>query len=141
MKNIPVAIAGALFLALTGCSSTADTAKETSKPTNSKTTGDPATGDSATGDCSAANARATRGLTVTNGRFDITCAKVSRGRQMFIVNGSAKKVTVSTAAGAPERFTVELPKRTSTYAWTPKTEGTYTLTAIPGSGKATVVVR
>lgn len=135
MRNGSFAATALILLTLAGCSNGGDKAQGATPSTTEKPTTT-----AATSGCSASQAEAARGLTVTDGKFDVTCAKVALGKQVFITNGGSKKVTVATVPGAPVEFNVELPKKTSTYAWTPKKVGTYTLTVTPGSGKVTVIV-
>jgi hypothetical protein len=79
--------------------------------------------------------------TVSGGKFDVTCAVVSSKGQIFITNADRQKRTVATTVGAPKPFSVDLPKRTSTFAWRPGKPGEYRLQITPGNGSATVFAR
>ncbi len=102
-----------LFVSLAGC-----------------TGGDEAPGQDASGGtatpkkCTAAEAKATRAVTVTDGKFDLPCASARAGKQLFVISGGSEKVTVATTGKSPDKFTVDLPQKTSTYPWKPKKRGT-----------------
>jgi hypothetical protein len=119
-----------------GCSGSSTGAKtlQSSTPTGSSGSGSAST-------CSETSADQTRSLNVSGGKFDVTCAVVSSKGQIFITNADRQKRTVATTVGAPKPFSVDLPKRTSTFAWRPGKPGEYRLQITPGNGSATVFAR
>jgi hypothetical protein len=77
---------------------------------------------------------------VSTSGFDATCVKATVGEQFFFINNSAEAQSLKTAAGSPESFQVDLPKKTSTYARAFKTKGTYVIQQVGGKMSLTLVV-
>ena len=123
------------LVALTGCTSGN---KDAAPPGPSPS----ASGASTTsGACTPATAKSAPQVLVSTSSFDTTCVKAAVGKQFFFVNNSDKAQSLKTAKGAPERFQVDLPKRTSTYARAFKKKGTYVIEQAGGKTPLTLVVR
>jgi hypothetical protein len=129
---------------LSGCSG-GDTKDHASPKQSSEhpSSSSPATSSSSTTapTCNKSSAHNARILTIKNGQFDASCLTLKRKPQFFIVNDDQRKYTVQTSGSAPEQFSVDLPKRRSTYAWSPNKPGTYNILAKPGDSKATILVQ
>lgn len=94
------------LFALSGCS---DDSSDSAKPAG----------------CTEQSAREPKQNFITNGAFDVACAKVVANTQFFFINNDDEAHTVTTQQGAPESFDAELPKKSSTYAHTFAKTGKY----------------
>lgn len=138
MKRLIGSTAVAL-IALTGCSGGS---KDASKPApfTSASSSSSSGASTTSGACTAATAKSVRQVLVSASGFDATCVKAFVGNQVFFINNSDKAQSLKTAAGAPESFQVDLPKKTSTYARAFKAKGTYVIQQTGGKVALTLVV-
>ena len=138
MKRLVGSTAIAL-LALTGCTGgSTDANAPSSSPSASSSVSSGAS--TTSGACTAETAKSTRQVLVSTSGFDATCVKTAVGKQVFFINNSDKVQSLKTAAGAPESFKVDLPKKTSTYARAFKAKGTYVIEQAGGKTVLTLVV-
>ena len=135
MKRLVGSTAIAL-IALTGCT---DGNKDATAPGPSLRASSGAS--TTSGACTPETAKSAPQVLVSTSGFDTTCIRATVGKQFFFVNNSDKAQSLQTAEGAPERFQVDLPKRTSTYARAFKKKGTYVIEQAGGKTPLTLVVR
>jgi plastocyanin len=123
------------LIALTGCSGGS---KDASAPSASLSA---SSGASTTGSaCTSETAKPARQVLVSAMGFDATCVKAAVGKQVFFINNGDKAQSLKTAAGSPESFKVDLPKKTSTYARAFKKKGTYVIEQAGGKTSLTLIV-
>lgn len=128
MKRLAVSLL--MLVALVGCTS------DKKSPAGQKTVAPTA---SASG-CSKATAKEGRQVLITKAKFDPSCIKVKVKSQFFFVNDENVLHSVITSKDSPAQFTVDLPKQTSTYAYTFTKPGRYSVSDKHGTGKATIIV-
>ena len=134
MKRLVASTAIAL-IALTGCTG-GTTGTSASGPSQNTSPGLSPT----SGACTSKTAKSARQVLVSTSGFDATCVKATVGKQFFFINNSAKPQSLKTAAGSPESFQVDLPKKTSTYARAFKTKGIYVIQQAGGKTSLTLLV-
>jgi hypothetical protein len=130
-----VASTAIALIALTGCSGGTTGTSPSGSSQNTSPGLSPTSGA-----CTSETAKSARQVLVSTSGFDATCVKATVGKQFFFINNSAKAQSLKTAAGSPESFQVDLPKKTSTYARAFKTKGTYVIEQAGGKTSLTLLV-